>query len=147
MNREQIKLRPITLIEEKLVPNTLNDNVPGIDRPGSAHEGGEDSVGGENGGFILIGEPPNNRVIGGGDFEEVAVFEPLEAAFIFGGDSIVGAIVVLEGAAEKKIFGFWDGEGELGEGGEGDLVVHVPLRLDIHRGFENRGFAARVVRV
>ena len=147
MNREQIKLRPIALIEEELIPHTLNDNVPGINRPGSTHESGENRVGGENGGFVLVGESANDGVVGGGDFEEVPILEAFEAAFVFGSDPIVGAVVILEGAAEEEVFGFGNGEGELGEGAEGDLVVHVPFGLDIHRGFEDGGFAALLVRV
>ena len=46
-------------------------------------------------------------------------------------------VVVLESITEEKILGFRHGEGELREGGEGDLVMHVPFRLDIDEGFED----------
>ncbi|KAK7373257.1 hypothetical protein VNO80_06657 [Phaseolus coccineus] len=58
-------------------------------------------------GFVLVCESAYNKVVGGGDFEEVSILEMLEAAFIFGG--------------------------KLRELGEWDLVTHVPFRLDIHR--------------
>jgi len=147
VNGEQIKLRPITLIEEKLVPNALNHNIPRINRPWSTHESGENSVGGKNRGFVLVCESAYNRVVGGGDFEEVPILETFEAAFVFGCDAIIGAIVVFESTAEEKVFRLGNCEGEFRERGERDLVVHVPFRLDIHRGFENSGFAARRIRV
>ena len=112
-----------------------------------SHESGQNRVGGENGGLVLVGESANDGVVGGGDFEEVSILEAFEAAFVFGRDAIVSAVVVFQSAAEEKVFGFGNGEGELGEGAEGDLVVHVPLGLDIHGGFEDGGFAALLVRV
>ena len=42
------KFRVIALVEEDLVADLLDDDVPGVDRARAAHDGGEDSVRGEH---------------------------------------------------------------------------------------------------
>ena len=136
MDRKQIELRAIALIEEQLVPDPLNHNVPRVNRPGRTHEGREDGVSGKDGGFVLVGEAADDRVISGGNLEEITVFEAFKTALILGSDAVKRSIVELECTAEKEVLGFGDGEGELGEGGEGDLVEHVPFGLDVDGGFQ-----------
>ena len=90
-----------------------------------------------------LGEPANDRIASGSDFEEVAILEALKAMLNIRHD----VVVVLESTTKEKILEFRDGEGALREGGEGDLVVHIPFELDIHGGFEDDGFAVGVLGV
>lgn len=114
-----------------------------MDAAGRAHKRGEDGVGGEHRGLVLLSQAADDRVVGGGDLEEVARLEALEAACGLGVDAIEGAVVVLDGAAQEEVLGLvGDGEGELGKVGEGDLLTHGPVGLDVDGGLGRRGLVA-----
>jgi len=46
--RWRTKVRVVPLVEEQLVAHSLDDDVPGVDRAGAAHQGGQDGVRGKN---------------------------------------------------------------------------------------------------
>nr|POE81267.1 hypothetical protein CFP56_57810 [Quercus suber] len=91
------------------------------------HEGREDGVSGKDSGFVLVGKAADDRVISGGNLEEITIFEAFKTTLILGSDVVKRSIVELKSTAEEELLGFKDREGELGEGGEGDLVEHVPF--------------------
>ena len=62
-----------------------------------------------------LGEPANDRIASGSDFEEVAILEALKAMLNIRHD----VVVVLESTTKEKILGFEDEEGELREDREG----------------------------
>lgn len=136
---------PSRLSKNRLLPTHLYDNVLELYSTGHAHQRYEDSVSGEDCGLVILGEAIDDGVVCGGDLEEVARLEALEAALCLGGDTVVGAVVVLNGTTDDEIIRLVsDREGEPGKG-EGDLLLHRPLRLDVHGWLCRRGCTAAVV--
>ena len=45
---QQVKFRVVPLVEEKFISDSLNDYVPRIAGSGTAHEGGQDGIGGKH---------------------------------------------------------------------------------------------------
>jgi hypothetical protein len=124
----------------------LNDNVPRLDAMGHAHECSKDGVHGKNSGRVILSRAVDDWVIRGTDLEEVARLEALEVALRPRGDAVEGMVVVLHSTTNKEILRLvGNGEGELGEGGEGDLLLHRPVRLDADGRLGGLGVVAETV--
>jgi hypothetical protein len=84
-----------------------------------------DGVRSKDSGRVILSKAADDWVIRGGDLEEVARLEALEAALRPGGDTVV----VLNSATDEEILRLIDhSEGQLGEGGEGDKLVIIVSR-------------------
>ena len=95
---ELTKLSVVPLVEEDLSADLLDDDVPGVDGPGAAHQRRENGVGGENVGLgVGLGQSPNDRVVGGGDGVEDAV-DATQRPLVLDVDAVVRLVVELHRA-------------------------------------------------
>ena len=125
----------VALVDEDLAVLLGEDEIPRVDRLGGAHEHGEDIVGGEDGGLVLVGELLQDGVAGGGDVVGGAL-EDVELALrgLGAGLLVVAAVVVVQEAVVVEVLALAGVEVELGEAREVDLLLDGPVGLDLHRG-------------
>lgn len=129
-----IQVGVVTLVQEDLVALAHDDNVPGVDGAGRAHEHGENAVGGEDGGLVLLGVLLDDGVRGGGDVVGGTVNSrefPLSA---LDGLLVVGAVVVVQETVVVQVLAIVGIEVELGQAVEVNLLEELPVGLDVDAG-------------
>lgn len=126
-----VQVGGVTLVQEDLVALAHNDNVPGVNGAGGTHEHRQNSVGGKDGRFVLLGEFLDNGVGGGGDVVGGAVDGRKLALGALDGLLVVGAVVVVQEAVVVEVLAFVGVEVELGEAVEVDFFQQVPVRLNV----------------
>lgn len=103
--KDLTELSVVPLVEEDFSMDLLNHNVPRVDGPSAAHQGGQDGVRGEN---VDVrcgpGKLADDGVVGGGDGVENSI-DPLQRPLILDVDSIVRFIVILHRTATGPAIG------------------------------------------
>ena len=123
----------IALVQEELVALADNDDVPGVDGAGGAHEHGEDAVGREDGRLVLVGQLLDDGVRGGGDVVRGAVERGEFALVGLGGRPVVGPVVVVQEAVGLDVVALVRLEIQLGQTVEINLLQQLPVGLDVDR--------------
>ncbi|CAH0701325.1 unnamed protein product [Spodoptera exigua] len=106
VNSQQVKFRVITLVEEQLVTNLLNDDIPGVVGPGAAHNGGQDGVGGVHRAHSLT-EPSDYRVVSSSHRMEDTI-DTLQRLLMFHIDTIIAFVIVLQCTTAHNVFTFFN---------------------------------------
>ena len=106
------------------------DYIPRVDGARGAHKHRENAVGGENGGFVFLGEVLDDGVRGGSDVVDRAVFDVELALRVLHRGFVEGAVIVVEEAVGVDVFAGAGVEVELGKPVEVDLFQHIPVGLD-----------------
>lgn len=124
----------VTLVKEDLVALADDDNVPGVDRAGRAHEHGENAVRGEDGGLVLLGVLLDDGVRRGGDVVGSTV-NGLELLLgTLDRRLVVGAVVVVQEAVVVEVLTLVSVQVQLGQTVEVNLLDQVPVSLDVDAG-------------
>lgn len=133
VNGDQVQGGAFALVEVDLVALVDDDDIPGVDTAGGAHEHGQDVRGGEDGGLVLLGQFLDNGVLGGGDVVGGTV-EGLETALgVLDGRLVVGPVVVVEETIRVDVLTLGGLEVQLGQTAEVNLLQHVPVGADVDR--------------
>lgn len=124
----------VALVDEDLAVLLCEDQIPRVNGLGGAHEHGEDIVGSEDGGLVLVGELLQDGIAGGGDVVGGAL-EDVELALrcLGTGLLVVAAVVVVEESVVVEVLALASVEVELAETREVDLLLDGPVRLDLDR--------------
>ncbi len=123
----------IALVQEELVALAHDDDVPGRDGAGGAHEHGEDAVGREDGSLVLVGQLLDDGVRGGGDVVRGAVERGEFALVGLGGRLVVGPIVVVQETVGLDVLALVRLEIQFGKTVEINLLQQLPVGLDVDR--------------
>src|SRR5271156_5381482 len=110
-----------------------DDDIPAIDRTGSAHEHSENVRGGEDSRFILLSQFLNDWVGGGGDIVRRSVERLQFALCISDWRLVICAIVVVEKAIIIDVFSISRFKVEFGQSIKVYLFFHQPIWPDINR--------------
>lgn len=76
-DKEHTELGVVAFVQESLGTNTLNNNVPRVDRTRGSHEGGEDGICGKDSSSVLHGQLTDDRIISSGDLNQKLMDELL----------------------------------------------------------------------
>lgn len=130
---DKVESSVVALVEEDLVALARNNDIPGVDGAGSAHEHGEDVVGGEDGGLVLLGELLDDRVGRGGDVVGSTVDGGESALGVLDHRLVVGAVVGVKETVVIDILTLIGLEVELAETVEVNLLHQLPIALNVDR--------------
>lgn len=134
VDSDHVERGVITLVEEDLVALHRDDNVPGVDGPRGTHEHGEDAVGGEDGGLVLVGELLDHRIGRSRNIVRSAVNGVELALETLDGGLVVGAVVVVDEAVGVNLLALVGIQVELGEAVVVNLLEQLPVGLDVNTG-------------
>lgn len=123
----------VTLVQEDLVALLHDHDIPGVHGAGRAHKHGEHAVGGEDGGFVPLGELLDDGVGGGGDVVGGAVDDVELALVALGRGLVERAVVAVHETVAVDILTLVGVEVQLRKTVEVDLLKQLPVRLDINR--------------
>lgn len=134
VDRDHVDGGVVALVDEDLVALAHDDEVPGVDGAGGAHEHGEDAVGGEDGGLVLLGELLDDGIARGGDVVGGTVDGSELLLGALDGGLVVGAVVVVEETVVVDVLAVAGLQVELGQAVEVDLLQQLPVALDVDAG-------------
>ena len=123
----------VALVEEDLVALADNDDIPRVDGAGRAHEHGQDVVGGEDGGLVLLGQLLDDRVGRGCDVVGSAVESGQLALGSLYWLLVVAAVVVVEETIVVDVLTIVRLEVQLAEAVVINLLEQLPVGLDVNR--------------
>lgn len=124
----------VALVNEDLVALDGDDDVPGVDGAGRAHEHGQNAVGSEDGGLALVGKVLDHRIGRSGNVVSGTVNSVEPALSALNRGLVVGAVVTVDEAVGVDLLALVGIEVELGETVEVDLLQQLPVGLDVDTG-------------
>ena len=92
------KFRVVSLVQKYFPSDFLHYNVPRVDGPCAAHQGGEDGIGGKDIHFRMgSGQLSDDGVVSGGNGVEDSV-NTLQRLLVLDVDAVVGFVVIFKGS-------------------------------------------------
>lgn len=131
---DHVQRSVLALVQEHLVALLDDDNVPGVDGAGRAHEHGQHAVGGEDGGLVLVGELLDDGVGRRGDVVGGAVDGVELLLGRLDGLLVVGAVVVGHEAVAVNVLAVVGVQVELKQPVVVDLLEQLPVGADVDGG-------------
>lgn len=130
---DKVESGVVALVEEDLVALAGDNDIPRSDGAGSAHEHGENAVGGEDGGLVLLGKLLDDGIGRGGDVVGGTVDSGEPALGVLDDGLVVGAVVGVEETVVIDILTLVGLEVELTKTVVVDLLNQLPVTLDVDR--------------
>lgn len=121
----------VALVQEDLVALLDNDNVPGVDGARGAHEHGQNGVGGEDPGLVLVGELLDDGVARGGDVVGGTVERAELLLGALDGLLVKGPVVVVEEAVAVDILALVGVQVQLAQAVVVNLLQHLPVGANV----------------